>query len=118
MTAGSFDVMRSTRGRNSFRPRIRGSIEPAGHGSRVQGTMRLHEMVLGFLAFIFLVPGWAFMSIAGGSLLKGGPDATAFIAVGVLLLIVAVMLVVFWMESRRALRMLSELVDASRSELN
>ena len=80
--------------------------------------MRLHEMVLGFLAFIILVPGWALMSIAGGSLFTDGPDSTAFIALGVLLLFFAMMLGVFWMESRRALRMLSELVDASRSELN
>jgi len=114
----SFDVMRSTQGRNSFRPRIRGSIEAADHGSRVLGTMRLHEMVLGFLAFIILVPGWAFLSIAGGSLLKGGPDSTALIAVGVLLLFVGLVLGSFWMESRQALRVLSEVVDASHSELS
>jgi len=75
-------------------------------------------MVLGFLAFIILVPGWAFLSFAGGSLLKGGPDSTALIAVGVLLLFVGLILGVFWMESRRALRMLSEVVDASHSELS
>jgi hypothetical protein len=40
------------------------------------------------------------------------------IAVGVLLLFVAMVLGVFWMESRRALRILSELIDASRSDLS
>lgn len=111
-------MMQSTRGRNSFRPRIRGTIEATFNGSQINGTMRLHEMVVGFLAFMVLVPGWAFVNIAGGSMRRSGPDSPTFIVVGVLLLFLAVMLGVFRMESRRALRTLSELVDASHSELD
>jgi hypothetical protein len=33
----SFDVMRSIQGRNSFRPRVRGTIEAAGRGAPLIG---------------------------------------------------------------------------------
>lgn len=59
----SFDVMRSTRGRNSLRPRIRGTIEAAAGGSRIEGTMQLHGVVIALVAAIIALPTLLFVSL-------------------------------------------------------
>src|SRR5688572_24183093 len=71
MSGASFDVMRTSRGRNSFRPRIRGTIASATGGSRIQGTMQLHELVLVVVGFMVLSPMWLFIQLALASAQTG-----------------------------------------------
>jgi hypothetical protein len=55
----SFDVLRNVRGRNSFRPRVRGIITSAGRGSKLTGSMRVHEIVMVFIGFFVALAGTA-----------------------------------------------------------
>lgn len=50
VSGDSFAIRRVIGYRNSFLPEIRGRIEATASGSRVRGTMRLHPLVLVFMA--------------------------------------------------------------------
>jgi len=117
MVGSSFDVMRATRGRNSFRPRIRGSVETASGGSEVRGSMQLHEIVLVVMAVFLGLPTMVLISLLAGSVSRGSLDPAAPYAIGVVGFLLVMMLGGFMLESRRALRDLALIVDATRSEL-
>ena len=112
LSGNSFDVMRTSRGRNSFRPRIRGTIEPATTGARIQGTMGLHEMVMVIMAVFLGLPTMVLISLLAGSVRSGSLNPAAPYAIGVVALLLVMMLGGFAMESRRALRDLA--VDCRR----
>ena len=111
----SFDIMRTTQGRNSVRPRIRGKVEGRVHGTTLHGTMKLHELVIGVLAFIVLGPGLIFGNIWLGGLLQGHFDPFVLVFPAVALFLLLLFALGFNSESNRALRMLAEIVDADRS---
>ena len=111
MTGGSFRITRTSRGRNSFRPLIRGSIEPYDRGSRIQGTLRLHAVVLGFMAFLVLVPVWFLLNLIPAGVATGHWDRTILAVPGAMLFLLAMMGFGFVSESRRALRELAAIVD-------
>lgn len=115
MTGGSFRITRTSRGRNSFRPLIRGSIEPSDRGSRIQGTMRLHEVVLGFMAFLVLVPLWFFLTLLPTSITTGRWDATMLALPGAMVFLMAMMGFGFVSEAQRALRDLAAIVEGDPS---
>lgn len=117
MVGSTFDMMRATRGRNSFRPRIRGSVETAIRGSEIRGTMQLHEIVLVVMAVFLGLPTMVLFSLLAGSLRSGSLDPAAPYALGVVGFLLVMMLGGFVVESRRALRDLAAIVDATRSEL-
>ena len=117
MVGSTFDVMRTTRGRNSFRPRIRGSIETANGGSEVHGTMQLHEMVVVVMAVFLGLPIMVLISLLAGSVRSGSLNPAAPYALGVVGFLLVMMLGGFALESRRALRDLAAIVDATRSDL-
>ena len=97
----TFDVMRSVPGRNSFRPFVRGTIEPAERGARITGTLQLHALVIVFL----------------GAFLLG---AFLFVSVGALPLVIffwVVALAVFIPEAGKVLQELARIVDATHAEL-
>lgn len=117
MVGNRFDVMRASRGRNSFRPRIRGSVETTISGSEIRGTMQLHEMVMVVMAVFFGLPTIVLISLLAGGLRSGSLDPAAPYAFGVVAFLLVMMLGGFMVESRRALRDLAAIVDATRSEL-
>ena len=113
----TFDVARSVSGRNSFRPRVRGRVEAAGRGARLEGTMAIDTLVLVFMGALLPTLGIAFGSLALEELRRGQVDPAAFIAVGVVIVVAVAAPAVFIPEARRALDELVRIVDASRGEL-
>lgn len=117
VNGASFDVMRNVRGRNSFRPRVRGTITSAGQGSKLTGSMRVHEIVMAFIGLFVAVAGTAAVSMAVRDLAGGELRRETLIAFGVLTLLVAMTLIGFIPETRRALDELGGLMEASNAEL-
>jgi hypothetical protein len=111
----SFDVMRTSRGRNSFRPRIRGAIEPLPGGSRIHGTMQLHEVVLVFMGFLVVGPLWLFAQLFIQSVQSGHWDLRIFIVPAAVIGLLAVMSLAFVHESRRALTEFAAVVNGELS---
>ena len=111
----SFDIIRTTYGRNSVRPRIRGKVEAGDHGTTLHGTMKIHELVIGVFALIVLGPGMIFGNIWLTGLLRGRFDPFFLLFPAGALLLLVLFATAFNHESSRALRMLSEIVEAERS---
>jgi hypothetical protein len=107
MTGPAFTITRASRGRNSFRPLVRGRIEPSQGGSRVEGTMELHLVVAVFLGFLLLVPGWLLLTI----LSTGRWDTTSFAVAGAMVALVVTAGIGFKVESRRTLADLTAIVE-------
>ena len=110
----SFDVMRRSTGRNSFRPRIRGTIEAAPGGSTIRGTMQLHEVVLVFMGFLLFMATWSFLNLFLHSVKTGRWDAGMFVFPAAGLFLVVVMGLGFRYESRRALDDLRAILEGGR----
>jgi hypothetical protein len=117
VNGGSFDVMRNVRGRNSFRPRVRGIITSAGHGSKLTGSMRVHEIAMVFIGFFVALAGTAAVSMGVQDLTSGALRGETLIPLGVLAFLVAMTLIGFIPETRRALEELGTLIEASHAEL-
>jgi hypothetical protein len=113
----TFDVMRSVHGRNSARPRIRGTVEAAGRGTRLTGTMQTHAIVLLLLGVLVFTLGSAFMALAIGSLRSGTFELPVLIPLGLVVALPVGMIVAFLPEARRSLAELGRVVDASHGEL-
>jgi hypothetical protein len=111
-----FEMRRIIHYRNSFLPQVRGVIEPAGEGTRLVGTMRLHGAVIAFMTLWF--GGVLFASSVVLQPLFAGRkfDSAGFIPLGMLVFGVALVLVGFIPESRKALGELARVVDASRAD--
>lgn len=113
----TFDVMRSVQGRNSARPRIRGTVEAAGHGTRLTGTMQTHELVLLVLGVLVFTLGSAFVSLAIGALRSGTLQLPVFIPLALVVLLPVGIIGAFIPEARRSLAELGRVVDASHGDL-
>jgi hypothetical protein len=113
----TFDVMRSVRGRNSFRPRIRGTVEATGRGARLTGTMRLHELVIVFIGGFVAIAGVAFLSMVVRNLVSGELQKETLIPLGILVVLGGMTIGGFIPEARRAFDELGRIVDASQGEL-
>ena len=113
----TFDVMRSVRGRNSARPRIRGTVEAAGHGTRLTGTMQIHQLVLLVLGVLVFTLGSAFLSLAIGALRSGTLELPVLIPLGLVVLLPVAIIGAFTPEARRSLAELGRVVDASHGDL-
>ena len=114
----TFDVMRSVQGRNSARPRIRGTVEAAGRGTRLTGTMQTHELVLLVLGVLVFTLGSAFVSLAIGALRSGTLQLPMLIPLGLVVLLPVAIIGAFVPEARRSLAELGRVVDASRGDLH
>ena len=113
----TFDVMRSVTGRNSFRPRVRGTIEAAGSGARLTGTMQLHEIVMLLMGGLFAVAGSALLSMAAQDLRSGHLETPTLAVFGVVVFFGAIAIGGFISETRPVLDELVRLVDARDGEL-
>ena len=113
----TFDVMRSVTGRNSFRPRVRGTIEAAGSGARLTGTMQLHEIVMLLMGGLFAVAGSALLSMAAQDLRSGHLETPTLAVFGVVVFFGVIAIGGFISETRPVLDELVRLVDARDGEL-
>ena len=111
----TFDVMRRSTGRNSFRPRIRGTIEATGGGSTIRGTMGVHEIVVVFVGFFLAVAILAFLSLLLNSVKTGRWDAWMFVFPAAAVFLVVMMGLAFTHESRRALKDLAAILGGEPS---
>jgi hypothetical protein len=112
-----FEMHRIIRYRNSFLPRICGTIQESGNGARITGTMRLH---VGTLAFMILWLGFVglvcILSVIQ-SIAHGRIESMMLIPLGMLAFGIALPPAGFIPEAHKALRLLTELVDGSDAEL-
>ncbi|HEY2028325.1 MAG TPA: hypothetical protein VGH20_03860 [Myxococcales bacterium] len=105
-----FDVTPVVRGRNSFAPRVRGTVAPGFDGTQIEGTMSLHPLVLAFVVFwsggvlYALFRTWS----AAGATFWAGAGPLFMLGFGWVLSTGA-----FTAESRRVHRRLAELFDVS-----
>jgi len=106
-----FRIRRNINYRNSFLPIIRGCIQAQERGSRVQGTMRPHALVLAFLVFwcagVVVIGG----AVSFAMLAESGRRADALLPVGMLLFAWLLTSIGFTFEARKAERVLRELVS-------
>jgi hypothetical protein len=107
----SFDVMRNVTGRNSFRPRIRGTIEPHGSGASLTGTMQLAGIVIAFVGVYVFGAGAVFLWAAARSVENRQLEPALLPALGVLLFLLSLTFGAFAVEARRSLRVLIALVE-------
>jgi hypothetical protein len=106
----SFDLLRTISYRNSFLPRVRGSVRGIATGSRLAVTMTLHPAVM---VFLFVWVGGVLTIGAGlvlGALNGQVEFYFAFLPVGMLLFLWVLAVGAFTFEARKAERLLRELV--------
>lgn len=113
----TFDVMRNVTGRNSFRARVRGTIEGTGSGARLTGTMQLHEIVMLLMGGLLAVAGSVFLSMAAQNLRSGRLEAPTLAALGAVVFFGGISIGGFISETRPVLDELVRLVDARHGEL-
>lgn len=107
---GRFQMMRSVRGRNSFRPVISGAVTSSGHGARVDVRLQLHPVVVGVCAFMLLVGAMAGSIAIREYVATGGSPGLVFV-LGLAAVFTAFAAAAA-MEARKATRMLAALFEA------
>ena len=113
VTGHRFEIYRVINYRNSFRPRIRGSVTPEGAGCRISVTMGLHPLTLAILA-VWFGGVLSFGSVVMLAALSGGVEREpALIPAGMLLFGWLLTIVAFGFEARTAERFLTGLFEAS-----
>lgn len=111
---GRFRMMRSVRGRNSFRSLISGTVSPGGRGARVDVRLQLHPAVLIFCA-LFLLVAAAIASIAIPEFLATGSSPGLIFVIAVTLVFV-LFAIVATVEARKATRMLAALFESQPAD--
>ena len=106
---GWFRMAPMVRGRNSFRPEMRGAVSQGPNGARVAVTLQLHPLVLGFGAVFALIAG-TIASIAAPAIpvVGGSPLLVRLLAMAALTLIFAAF---GSLEARKAATMLATVVE-------
>ena len=107
---GRFQMMRSERGRNSFRPVISGAVTSGAHGARVDVRLQLHPVVMGICAFVLLVGAMA-GAIAIPEYVATGASPGMVFVLGLAAVLTAFAIAAV-MEARKATRMLAALFEA------
>ena len=112
----SFSIMRVSRGRNSFRPLIRGTVASSTKGSEVTGTARLHTVVIGFMGFLIAVLSLTLLQLLASGFSARRWDTTVLVIPGIVVFLIVMMRVAFAVESRRALEELALVVGGDVRE--
>jgi hypothetical protein len=108
---GRVDMMRRTRGRNSFRMVLEGDMSPAASGSRLDLRLRLHRVILVAGALFALIAG-TIAAIAAPEIpfVGGSPLLARVLAMTAVAVAFAVLASV---EARIAIRLLSAVAEAT-----
>jgi hypothetical protein len=107
----SFKIVRRIYHRNAFLPRIRGAVIEASGGSAVDLRMSVSPAVLGFLLVWFAIMG-RFASIALRELHLSVGAWHVLIIVGAGIAILALGFALFFLEARKARRLLQEAIQS------
>jgi hypothetical protein len=73
--------------------------------------MRLHQVVVVFMGFLILAPGWFLLNLLLNSPATGRWDMTILAVPGAILFLVSMMAFGFFTENRRALEDLAAIVE-------
>ena len=96
---------------------LRGTVEAAGRGTRLTGTMQLHELVIVFIGMFLAVSAVSFLSMGVMSIVGGEFRKEILIPLGILVFLGGMTIGGFIPEARRAFEELGRIVDASQGEL-
>jgi hypothetical protein len=109
--ASGFELERIIDYRNSFLPRVRGTITPSTRGTRLAGTMRLHDVVAAFMIIWLTAVGGACLLFVPHAASAGSLEPAALIPLGMLVVGLVLPVAAFIPEARKARRLLAELVE-------
>lgn len=107
---GRFRMMRSVRGRNSFRPVIAGAVTSSTTGARVDVRLQLHPIAVGLCAMLPVVGAMAASSAVPEYLATG--ESPGMIFVLALAAVFTAFAIAAAVEARTATRMLAALFEA------
>lgn len=108
----TFEIKRIIRYRNSFLPRITGTIESHPYGTTIHVKMRLHIFVITFLFFWCGMVGIGSIAIAKHYFEGAAFNAIALIPFGILLLVYTLTMGAFTFESNRSKKDLQQIFEA------
>lgn len=107
---GRFQMMRSARGRNSFRPVISGEVSSMAPGARVDVRLGLHPAVIGVCGILLLAGALAGSIAIPEYVATGASPGMAFV-LG-LAAVFSAFAIAAAMEARKATRLLAALFEA------
>lgn len=117
ISSDGFEIHRIIHYRNSFLPKIRGRFESNTQGTIIHVTMRLHPLVIGFLAFWY----WTWYSATIPMILFGVFSGDVVLVIGLLflglpLVLLVVFMSAFWYEANRSQGELTQIIQAETLE--
>jgi hypothetical protein len=112
VVGNSFNISRIISYRNSFLPRISGSIETTDNGSLIKVKMRLHIAVVVFLCIWCTGVGFGCIAFLSQFFDRTDFDPMALIPLGMLLLVYVLTLGAFKYESIQSKKYLQNLFEA------
>jgi hypothetical protein len=117
VSSAGFKIMRIIHYRNSFLPVIQGTFEQGDEGTRINIRMRLHQLVMAFMCFWFGGVGIAMLVTAGGLFTgKTEHSLVLLIPIGMFLFGWGLTSISFWIEVKKARRLLSNILQETRQE--
>jgi hypothetical protein len=114
LTEKYFNIKRIIGYRNSFLPRINGSIKSENRGTNIKVKMQLQTLVKVFLGIWCLGVGIGFMAILISTISKNKFEPVIFIPLGMLLFAYLLTLVGFKAESSKSINDLERIIDGRR----
>lgn len=109
----TFSVVRKINHRNSFLPRIKGSIEPDGTGTIVHISMRMPLLVRLFIAFWFCGVSFAFVTSLSNAIREGNWGWWVWMPLGMLAFLLIIVNYGFRTESAKSKKHLAQLFETS-----
>jgi hypothetical protein len=116
VTEGGFSLERDIAYRNSFLPRITGTIGPGSPSTRIEVSMKMDALVSGFMAVWLVFVVMSFLSSAYAYLQASGhPDGTFLVVTGGMALFGFILPhASFYPEANKAERFLKETLKAEK----
>ena len=109
----SFSIVRKINHRNSFLPRIKGTIEPDGSGSVVHVTMRMPLLVRGFIAFWLSGVSFGLITVVGHSIREGSWGWWVLAPIGMILFMLMIVNFGFRTEAAKSKKHLAQLFETA-----
>jgi len=106
-----FHLIRTVRGRNSFRPIIEGQLVPQPNGVRIDVRLRLHPAIL-IVCGILFTTGAAVAAIAVSEFLSTRQRSPQLFVTVLMTLVFSIFLIAPGVEARKSTQLLSDLFES------